>query len=73
MWNDLFGNLFDLDGNGRTDPTEALIGFQILEEMEKESRGEDEEDDDDDEDGEDEEDMLDMMLFDDLCGDDDDF
>lgn len=31
----LFGDLFDYDGNGRTDATEAIIAFQMLEEMQK--------------------------------------
>ena len=46
MWGggDLFGGLFDFNGDGETDAMEAALGFQILEEAERED-GEEEESD----------------------------
>lgn len=33
--NSLFGNLFDLNGDGDTDASEAALGFMIIEEMDQ--------------------------------------
>ena len=33
---DFFGGMFDFNGDGRTDMIEAYMGFQILEEMDRE-------------------------------------
>ncbi len=41
---DLFGGLFDLNGDGETDLIEQAIGFSVLDEMSRED--EDEEKDD---------------------------
>ena len=41
---DLFGEMFDLNGDGETDMIEQAIGFSILDEMSRD--GEDEEEDD---------------------------
>lgn len=30
---DLFGGLFDFDGNGETDAVEAALGFQMMDEL----------------------------------------
>ena len=49
MWGkgDLFGGLFDFNGDGETDAMEAAIGFQMLEEAEREDSEEDEEEESD--------------------------
>ena len=40
----LFGGMFDFDGDGHTDMIEAYMGFQILQEMDREAdRDEDDE------------------------------
>ncbi len=41
---DFFGGMFDFNGDGHTDMVEAYLGFQILEEADRE----DDEDDDSD-------------------------
>ena len=41
---DFFGGLFDFNGDGHTDMIEAYMGFQILQEMDRED-DRDEEDD----------------------------
>ena len=41
---DFFGGMFDFNGDGQTDAVEAAIGFQVLEEMD---RDDDEEAEDD--------------------------
>ena len=33
---DFFGGLFDFNGDGQTDAIEASIGFQILDDMDRE-------------------------------------
>ena len=33
---DLFGGMFDFNGDGQTDAVEAAIGFQVLDEMSRE-------------------------------------
>ena len=42
--NDFFGGMFDFNGDGQTDAVEAAIGFQVLDEMDRE----DDEDNDSD-------------------------
>ena len=42
-YDDLFGGLFDLNGDGRTDPAEQIIGLNILNAMEEEEETEDDE------------------------------
>lgn len=46
IWNndDFFGGMFDFNGDGRTDAVEAALGYQILDEMDRE----DDEDNDSD-------------------------
>ena len=41
---DFFGGMFDLNGDGQTDAVEAAIGFQVLEEMDRDDDEEAEED-----------------------------
>ena len=41
---DFFGGMFDFNGDGQTDAIEASIGFQVLDEMDRE----DDEDNDSD-------------------------
>ena len=41
---DFFGGMFDFNGDGRTDAVEAAIGFQVLEEMDRDDDEEAEED-----------------------------
>lgn len=36
MFDDIFGGMFDFDGDGHTDFIEEAIGFAILDEMSKE-------------------------------------
>ena len=38
-----FGGMFDLDGDGQTDAVEAAIGFQVLDEMSRETEDGEEE------------------------------
>ena len=45
FFDDLFGGLFDFNGDGETDMLEGMMGLHILDEMTKE---EDEEEDEDD-------------------------
>ena len=37
---DLFGGLFDLNGDGDTDPGEMILGLHILDELQKEEEEE---------------------------------
>ena len=39
IWNndDFFGGMFDFNGDGQTDAAEAALGYQILNEMSRES------------------------------------
>ena len=48
IWNndDFFGGMFDFNCDGRTDAVEAALGYQILDEMDRE----DDEDNDSDND-----------------------
>ena len=39
---DLFGGLFDFDGDGDTDLAEMILGLHILDELQKEEEKEDE-------------------------------
>ena len=41
---DFFGGMFDFNGDGQTDAVEAAIGFQVLEEMDRDDDEEAEED-----------------------------
>lgn len=41
----LFGNLFDFNGDGHTDAIEAAMGFAIMEELSTDEEDEDEGDD----------------------------
>ena len=41
---DFFGGMFDFNGDGQTDAVEAVLGYQILDEMDRE----DDEDNDSD-------------------------
>ncbi len=66
---DFFGGMFDFDGDGKTDAVEAAIGFQILDEM---NREDDEDEDYDDEDYDDDEDEDDDEDYDDDEDDDED-
>ena len=47
FFDDMFGGLFDFNGDGETDFMESVMGLHILDEMDKED---DEEDDDYEED-----------------------
>ena len=38
FFDDLFGSLFDLDGDGKTDLFEEALVFTMLDELEKEER-----------------------------------
>lgn len=63
MPDDIFGGLFDFDGDGKTDAFELGLGFAIMDEMDRESRkratlSSSSLDDDDDDD-----DLLDMTGF----------
>lgn len=42
----LFGNLFDLDGNGRVSPEEELFGIAMMKKMQQEQLQAQEEEDD---------------------------
>ena len=42
----LFGNLFDLDGNGRVSPEEELFGIAVMQKMQQEQMQAQEEEDD---------------------------
>ena len=33
---DFFGGMFDFNGDGKTDAVEAALGFQVLEEIDRE-------------------------------------
>ena len=46
FFDDMFGGLFDFDGDGETDMLEGMIGLHILDEMDKEDDDEEEDDDD---------------------------
>lgn len=39
VWNndDFFGGMFDFNGDGQTDAVEAALGYQILDEMDREN------------------------------------
>ena len=50
FFDDMFGGLFDFNGDGETDFMESVVGLHILDEMDKEDDEEDDEEDDDDED-----------------------
>ena len=41
---DIFGGLFDLNGDGETDLIEQAIGFSILDELSREDEEDEEED-----------------------------
>lgn len=41
---DFFGGMFDFNSDGQTDAVEAAIGFQVLEEMDRDDDEEAEED-----------------------------
>ena len=43
MW-EMFGGMFDFNGDGETDLIEQAIGFSILDEMSKEDEDEDDDD-----------------------------
>ena len=54
-----FGGMFDLNGDGRTDPDELSFGYMVLQDLEnskpkRSSWDTDDDDEDDDEDDEDE-------------------
>ena len=42
---DFFGGMFDFNGDGQTDSVEAAIGFQILDEMDREDNEDNDSDD----------------------------
>ena len=42
---DFFGGMFDFNDDGQTDAVEAAIGFQVLDEMDREDEDIDEDDD----------------------------
>ena len=41
---DFFGGMFDFNSDGQTDAVEVAIGFQVLEEMDRDDNQETEED-----------------------------
>ena len=41
---DFFGGMFDFNSDGQTDAVEAAIGFQVLDEMDRDDNQESEED-----------------------------
>lgn len=41
---DFFGGMFDFNSDGQTDAVEAAIGFQVLDEMDRDDNQETEED-----------------------------
>ena len=41
---DFFGEMFDFNSDGQTDAVEAAIGFQVLDEMDRDDNQETEED-----------------------------
>ena len=45
FFDDLFGGLFDFNGDGETDMIESMMGLHILDEMTKEENEEEDEDD----------------------------
>ncbi len=52
LFDDFFGDMFDLDGDGKTDEFEELVGLDVLEFFEDERKtqtdsGDDDEDEDD--------------------------
>lgn len=50
MLDDIFGGMFDLNGDGHTDFAEEAVGFAIMEDMMSEEDGEDDLDTDTDDD-----------------------
>ena len=48
MFDDIFGGMFDFNGDGHTDFMEEAIGFAILDEMTKEDKLDDYDSDSDD-------------------------
>ena len=46
IFDDMFGGLFDFNGDGETDMMEGMMGFHILNEMEKRNHYDDDDDDD---------------------------
>ena len=46
IWNndDIFGGMFDFNGDGQTDAAEEALGFMILDEMSREDEDTDEDD-----------------------------
>ena len=53
FFDDMFGGLFDFNGDGETDFMESVMGLHILDEMDKEDDEEEDEEDDEEEDDED--------------------
>ena len=41
-FDDLFGGLFDFNGDGDTDPAEMILGLHILDELQNEDEEDDE-------------------------------
>ena len=43
MWgnDDFFGGMFDFNGDGQTDAVEAALGYQILDEMNRDEENKD--------------------------------